>query len=228
MELRELWKVVRRRWWLVALPSLAALTLVALNAGRTPIRGRYGSTMHFTAAHPPGNEITGYEDGRYYPWLASEYLIDGLTDWVSTGAFAEEISAELARNGIEIPAAQIAPHLRADNDRAVMALYLDWHDAGQLRAMTDASVVVMQQRAPAYFPQMGREAAIVIPLDEPSVAPIPPPLLDRFGPLIRVGVGVGIGLGLAFLVDYLDPTVRERSELESLGLSVLAEIPRRG
>jgi capsular polysaccharide biosynthesis protein len=228
MELRELWKVVRRRWWLVALPSLAALTLVALNVARTPGVGRYGSTMHFTAAQPPGSEITGYEDSRYYPWLASEYVIDGLTDWVATGAFAEEVSAELTRNGTEIPAAQIAPHLHADNDRAVMALYLDWHDADQLRAMTEASIVVMQERARSYFPQMGREAAVVVPLDQVSVSPMPPPLLDRFGPLIRVGVGVGVGLGLAFLVDYLDPTVRERSELESLGLKVLAEIPRRG
>jgi capsular polysaccharide biosynthesis protein len=34
-------------------------------------------------------------------------------------------------------------------------------------------------------------------------------------------------LGLAFLVDYLDPTVRHRKELEEIGLPVMGEIPRK-
>ncbi|NJL56224.1 lipopolysaccharide biosynthesis protein, partial [bacterium] len=32
--------------------------------------------------------------------------------------------------------------------------------------------------------------------------------------------------GLAFLVEYLDPTLRGRDELESLGLSVIGSVPR--
>jgi capsular polysaccharide biosynthesis protein len=35
------------------------------------------------------------------------------------------------------------------------------------------------------------------------------------------------GVGLAFLLDYLDRSVRDRAEVEALGLTVLSEIPRR-
>jgi capsular polysaccharide biosynthesis protein len=35
------------------------------------------------------------------------------------------------------------------------------------------------------------------------------------------------GVALAFLVDYLDPSVRERADVEALGLKVLAEVPKR-
>ncbi len=34
------------------------------------------------------------------------------------------------------------------------------------------------------------------------------------------------GVALAFLTEYLDPTLRSRSEVEALGLPVIAEIPR--
>ena len=37
----------------------------------------------------------------------------------------------------------------------------------------------------------------------------------------------GAGLILAFLVDYLDPTVRERKELEAMGLPIMGEIPKK-
>jgi capsular polysaccharide biosynthesis protein len=51
-------------------------------------------------------------------------------------------------------------------------------------------------------------------------------LTNRFAPLIRVGLGLLAGLGLAFLAHYLDPTLRRRDEVETLGLSVLASLPR--
>ncbi|MCC7354557.1 MAG: hypothetical protein IT330_12490, partial [Anaerolineae bacterium] len=34
------------------------------------------------------------------------------------------------------------------------------------------------------------------------------------------------GLALVFLAEYLDTTVRDRAEVEAMGLRVLAEVPR--
>jgi capsular polysaccharide biosynthesis protein len=36
-----------------------------------------------------------------------------------------------------------------------------------------------------------------------------------------------VGIALAFLLDYLDDTIRHRADVESLGLPILAEIPTR-
>jgi len=35
-----------------------------------------------------------------------------------------------------------------------------------------------------------------------------------------------LGIGLALLAHYLDPFVRDRRDLDQLGLPVIAEIPR--
>jgi len=43
---------------------------------------------------------------------------------------------------------------------------------------------------------------------------------------IRLGLGLGVGLALALLTHYLDPFIRAKGDIEVLGLSVLAEIPR--
>jgi capsular polysaccharide biosynthesis protein len=64
-------------------------------------------------------------------------------------------------------------------------------------------------------------------LNAPRVVPAPPPLTDRFAPLIRIGLGLLAGVALAFLAHYLDPVLRGRDDLESLGLPVVASIPRK-
>jgi capsular polysaccharide biosynthesis protein len=44
---------------------------------------------------------------------------------------------------------------------------------------------------------------------------------------LRLLLAVGVGAGLAFLAHYLDPTVRERPDVEAAGVPVLASIPKR-
>jgi capsular polysaccharide biosynthesis protein len=40
-------------------------------------------------------------------------------------------------------------------------------------------------------------------------------------------LALAVGLGLAFLLDYLDDSLRDAAEAEALGWRVLAEIPRK-
>jgi capsular polysaccharide biosynthesis protein len=225
MELRGLWIIARRRWWLIALPALVALVYAGYGALRSPPGGGYATSLRFTAAVPPSNPEATYEDSQYYTWLASEYVVNGLTDWVKTSSFAEEVSAELKRGGVDIPAPALQPSFSADNARSVMVLYLSWGDAAQLEAIAQAAVTVLQERSGDYFPQIKAGALAVIPLDDPVIAPVPPPLSARLNPILRFGLGLAAGIALAFLADYLDPTLRTRAEVEAAGLAVLAEIP---
>jgi capsular polysaccharide biosynthesis protein len=225
MELRMLWKTARRRWWLIALPALAALAYAAYGVMTAPGGSSFGTSVSFTAAAPPQGDETSYEDGEYYPWLSSEYVVNALTDWVRTSTFAEEVSAELASQGLDIPPGALRPAIAADNERSVMVLYLNWGDPEQLQAIAEAAAVVLQTRSVAYFPQFGAGNVEVVPLDSPSIGPVPPSLSSRLEPLVRVALGLAAGVALAFLIDYLDPTLHERAEVESLGLPVLAEIP---
>ncbi len=226
MELRALWKVFLRRWWLVAIPAAVALALAAYGYLTAPPGGGFSASVRFTAATPPGAETVSYEDDQYYPWLASEYVVNALTDWVRTGSFAGEVSARLAAQGVQVDAGAVQGSIVADNARSVMLLTVSGSSAETVVQIAQAAADVLSERAGAYFPQFGGDDLQVIMLDAPVAVPVPPPLSARFEPLVRFGLGLAAGVALAFLVEYLDPTLREREQVEALGLTVLAEVPR--
>ncbi|MGD8855778.1 MAG: hypothetical protein PVG33_05585, partial [Chloroflexota bacterium] len=77
------------------------------------------------------------------------------------------------------------------------------------------------------LPQLGGEAADLVQMDQPIVNRIPPGITTQLQLPLRMVLAVAAGLGLALLVDYLDPTVRGRREVEAMGLAVMAEIPKK-
>lgn len=228
MELHLLWKVIRRRWWLVAIPSVTAFVYAAFVFIQSPPSGGYTTQIRFSAAPPPGvdSPSLGYEDSRYFPWMTGEFVIDGLTSWVPSTSFAEEVSQLVQDQGFDIPGSAIYGHITADNERSVMTVYIDWDDRIELEAIAVSAIEVMQDRHAAYFPQLGAQGAIVAALDEVIIRRRPPSIGARLDPIIRFGLGLALGLALALGVEYVDPTVRDRQEVEALGLTVLAEIPR--
>ena len=42
-----------------------------------------------------------------------------------------------------------------------------------------------------------------------------------------LALALGAGVALTFLLDYLDDSVRNKSELEAMGVIVLAEVPKK-
>lgn len=227
MELRQLISILLRRWWLVVIPTVVAAAYAVYGYVTTPVAGGFSTSVRYTAA-VPGDvvEPESFEDAALAPWTSSEYVSGALSDWVRTTSFSEEVSAELARTDIEIPAAALQPAIAANFDRSVMVLILSWGDAQQLEQIAQAATTVLQEQTDDYFPQIGTVGISVTALDTPVIAPVPPPISARLDPIIRAALGVIAGVGLAFLIEYLDPTVRERREVEALGLPVLSEIPR--
>ena len=92
-------------------------------------------------------------------------------------------------------------------------------------------MTVLQTRNGEAFPQLGGEPAEVVPMDTPVILPVievaTPSLQTRLALPFRAGLGLAAGLALAFAVDYLDATVRDRRDLEEMGIRVLGEIPRK-
>lgn len=244
MELRALWTVIVRRWWLVVVPFMAAalLALAAYTlAGTLPAQVRgwlylafppppspgYSTMIRYAIGQPLDNPDGPYLYNREYPaWLASEYIANGLADWVRTGSFAQAVSEELRAAGVIVEAGPLQGHIAADNQRSLLVVYIqNWPEAEQLKAIAEAATRVLQTRNREVFPQVG-SGAVVTPLDPVVVGAAPPSLSSRLNLPLRLGLALAAGLALAFLVDYLDPTVRSRAELEALGLGVLGEIPK--
>jgi len=225
MELKNLWKMCRRRWWLILIPPAIVLGLT-YPALLNPPGGAFTTTIHITAAQPLAGSEETYEDASYFPWLAAEQLIDALTMWARTSTFAEEVRLAMAGEGIDLPPRALLGAFAADNSQMVMRLIITWPDAAELEAIARAAVGVLKNRNEAYFPPLVGNPAEVIGLDEPVLSPVAPPLLTRYRPLVQIALALAVGLGLAALVEYLDTAIRSREELEALDLPVLGEIPR--
>jgi capsular polysaccharide biosynthesis protein len=58
-------------------------------------------------------------------------------------------------------------------------------------------------------------------------APTAPSLRARLDIPIRLALGLVFGVVLAFIAYYLDPRVRDRADVEAIGLNIIAEIPKK-
>ena len=222
MELRHYWKIFKRRWLIVLIPAL--IVLVVGLATYTPPPPAYNVGLRFIVAQAPA-VASDTDEQRYYNWLTSEYIVNGLTDWVRGTEFATAVSTELAAQGLEVPAGAIQGGLVPDNTRSMLTLSLTYGDPEVLANMMAAvAKVLIEQNA---LPQLGGETAELIQLDQPVVNQISPGLRSQLDLPLRLILALGAGIGLALLAEYLDPTIRERDEVVKMGLEIMGEIPKR-
>lgn len=224
MELRQLWTIIRRRWALALIPAI--IVLAAGLATWRPAPPVYNAGVRFVVGQPPGAAAAEFDEQRYYNWLTSEYIVNGLTDWVRGGKFAEAVSKRLATQGIDVPAGAIQGGLAVDNARSMLTISLTAGDATQLEQMLGGVIAVLTEDNAGALPQLGGENALLTQLDEPVVNPISAGIRSQLDLPLRVALALAAGLGLALLAHYIDPTVRDRAELERLRLPVMAEIPK--
>ncbi len=224
MELRAYWSVIVRRWWLVLAPVVAVAAVVVATYQRPPTF--YQMVLRYAAGTAPAGVSADYD--RYYPWLTSEYIANGLADIAETGAFAQAVAERLRGAGMEVTAGAVQGAIVTDNAQSILVVYLTWPDPAEALAVAQAVTAELTENGAAYFPQLeGVEPAVRL-LDPPQPVALPPGLRAQLmGPAIKLALGLVVGLALAFLWHYLDPTVQDASELERLGLAVLAKIPRR-
>ena len=225
MELKAYWKILIRRWWLVVVPVLVVALYTAVTYAR-PVP-TYQVVMRFAAGTKPVGLSEDYD--RYYAWATSEYIANGLADAAMGELFARGVASRLEEEGHEIQPADIQPRIVTDSDQSILVVYLLWPDSEQIVGVAEAIASELSENGASYFPQLeGVEPAARL-LDTPSPVPIAPGLRSQLmGPAVKIGLALVVGLALALLWHYLDPTVHEAQELESMGLAVLTEIPRRG
>lgn len=223
MELRAFWNIFRRRWLLVLIPPLVVVVFSAVTYQAPPAPGfNVGVNFIVAQAPSPGAELA--DEDRYYNWLGSEYIVNGLTDWAVSGNFKTAVSTQLAQENIDVAPGSFS--VTADNVRSRLQVSIQHGDDEMLAHIIDAAITVLSEQNAEALPQLGGETAVLVLLDEPIVTPLPRSLSSLLDIPLRVAIGIAAGLGLTLLVEYLDPTIRTREEAEELGFAVLGEIPK--
>ncbi len=228
MELRQYWAILQRRWWLPVLLTILTALLSAwqLKPWQTPpVSYNVGVRLLIGVLPLPSSDETAY-DPRYYAWLTSEYLVDDFTEVVRSGLFAQNVSKRLAAQNIQLPANVIQGSAVTGKQHRIITLSFNWGDRAQLQQIVDGAIAELRQNVGVYFTQLGSAEAIVNVLDEPVINEVRAGVRSRIEFPLRALLGLLIGLGLLFLWDYLDLSIRNRQELEAMGLAVIGEIPK--
>jgi capsular polysaccharide biosynthesis protein len=223
VELMLFIRVLLRRWLLVAIPVViaAAVAVPALLAPASASGGGYSTVIRYTAAQVI-EAIPGRDGDFQDVWLASELAVNAFTEWIRSGSFRDEVRALLTADVAE---RVNAGTFGADNERSIGQLFIAAADAAALEQFADAAQTVLTTQTGTYFPQLGGQPAQVTLLDRPEINAAPAPITSRLGPLIQLAVALLGGIGLAFLVEYLDPFIYRRDQLDALDLRVVAVVP---
>lgn len=227
MELRTYWKITARRWWLpVGLALLVGLLTLAMQKPWQPRPVTYSATMRFNVGIQPERIPGVYTYDRYYTMLTSEYLVDDLGEIVRSQAFAAEVSRRLADQGIAVPAGAIGASTQPGKLHRILTVNVGWGDEAQLRAIAEAIAATLTESSAAFFGQFSADEADIRLIDPPAIGQVGRPAREQLDLPLRVLLALAAGVALAFLWHYLDNTVRERAELEGMGLLVVGEIPK--
>jgi capsular polysaccharide biosynthesis protein len=224
MELRKYWQILWRRWWIPA--GLFVLVLAISLIWPQQVQPTYQASMRFTVGFTP-EPRTGdyYTYDRYYSWLTAEYIADDFSEVVKSHAFAAGVSARLGDQGITVPTGAISGSTVAEKQHRILTLSMTWPDPDQLQAIAGAAMAELVENNAAYFAQLGAEGATIRLIDPPAPFAVGRSLQQRLEVPIRLFLALFVGVSLVFLWEYLDDSVRDRREVEEIGLPVLGEIP---
>lgn len=221
MELVRYWSVIRRRWWLVA-GLLAVVGVVSLVMRDWSPEPSYTSTFRFNvglAPVPPDD--AEYEYDPLGVWTASEYLMDDLAAAVRGRAYAERVAGRM-----DAAVGSLAGRFGAATEHRVLTVSVGGGDSDQLADIANAAVAVLQEEAAQFVGAVGNGEPMLRLIDPPAISQVGPSLRQKLDLPIRLGLAVFTGVAGAFLLDYLDTSIRGRDEVEDMGIQVLAQIPR--
>jgi capsular polysaccharide biosynthesis protein len=221
MELIRYWHIVRKRWWLiVALVAIVGVASLLTYEWSTP--PRFTASLRFNVGIEPVPPVGA--DYVYNPldtWRSAEYLMDDLASAVRGAEYARRVAARL--EGEEV---NLAGAFGAATEFRVLTVSVLWGDADQLARIVNAAAEVLAQEGGELVGPLGDAGPVLRLIDPPAVRPVGPSLAEKLELPIRLGLAVLAGVAGAFLLDYLDVSVRSGDELEEMGIAVLARIPR--
>ena len=226
MELRDYARVIWRYLWLIAaLVVVVGVGSFIFRAQPAPV---YTASVRFTIGvnAPPATQVQGY-DPILTSYQASEYIRDDFVEIIQSDVFADDVNARLKKTGVSgVTVTKGNISAAVEKQRRLMSMTVIWNNPEQAQRIADAAVANLSDNNAKYFAQLGAAGAMVAVIDKPTVGRVGASLREQVDIPIRVLIALLAGIALAFVLDYLDNSVRDARELETLGLHVIGEIPR--
>ena len=226
--LAKIGEVFSRRWRLFVL--LIVVMLVGVAITYRPNLLVYRSEIRFLVAQSPLETTAEREEERYYNWVASEYIVYGVRDYVDGTRFVEQIGLLLEDQGYaDLDLQELDNKISSGAIRSRLIVAVADTDEQTVRDISAAIRELLsnpQVVEQLEIPQLERAAATISPIDgelyleeldlrSQAITGLIPRLLTVFVAAVVI----------VLLTDLLDPTIRNRDGVALLNLPVIGEIP---
>lgn len=246
MELKQYWNVIwKRRWLVLTIVILTGLisAFLALTSPRS-YRGEVVLSTRYDATADNANKLVfNYND--YYRWFSSEFIVDDYTQIIETTAFANSVIDTMKKEGeagrletkdlpkFKATIATLKPEdvtaaIGSDRRHRELRVFAVTPNRELTKAMLDASSIVLTSARLQPIRGKVDDKAVFAQLDQVTIDDLQSSTSkDITNAITRVIMGLVAALALAFLLEYLDGSVRdERDAQRVLDIPVLGAIPR--
>lgn len=213
IDLVSLFRVLLRKWWLIA-----AITAVGL-----AITGAYAYVMLddvYTAESSMIVQVTNTSDSDYTNLLTGQRLVDTYSEIAKSNRVLTELADNL---DLDYTASQLRNMItvNAVNDTLIIELSVEMEDPALAKDIANEVVAIVQQLSTEFEGLDNVEVLDVAATPENPSGPNRV-LYMAVGILLGGMIGVGIVLGM----EYLDKDIKKAKDIEQyLDLRVLGTIP---
>lgn len=228
MELRQYWDILIDRAAIVVITFVVATVVAATMVFAFPqVGGSYQASLSFAVKPAPlQTSPPYYYPANYYDYIASEYANDDLIWVVETPEFMNGLKGQFQGRPGGMPSGSI----KGEKAHRVVKLTITAGSAEGAMSLARAvgGALTAPDASQKYFSTFTSRPQSISLIQSPQLV-AQPAGRNLFLNLVARGlVGLFLGVGLAFLVEYLDTTVRPNEVEDLLGWRVLGEIPGRG
>jgi capsular polysaccharide biosynthesis protein len=235
MQLRYYFSIVLRFWLLIVVLPLAVALLSLWGALQQP--PRYGASARLMITQTPlvPQQPGLLEDfdldyNYYHSWINSEFILDDLPQVVTSRAFAQDVSTLLAARGLVVSPETVQSSLRADNLHRAVTISSNTNTPEIATALVQGAVETLQVNGLKYWNRTyanssGLNVVVLDPVG--AAAPLNSTRQLVFNVGLRTALALAAAIGLAFLLHYLDTTIRDARQVQEwLGIDVVGVIPK--
>ena len=215
VEIRKYLAFLRRRWWLLLFgPVLAGLAAVMIT-GRMPKTYSATSTVLVNKTTQPGSQ-------EYYDALLSQQLTNTYAQLVTRPVVLDEVQRRL---NTKIDRARLTKMISATPVKDTQLITIAVKDSDPILTANIANTlaqVFMDDNAGQFAATGSIKLAKAAEVPKNPISPSLPMNLT-----LAIVLGLVVAGGLAFLLEYMDDTIKSPADAESeSGLPVLASVER--
>lgn len=215
MSLIDLAKMMLKRWWAFALAIIIAVTgsLIYTNLFVIPTYVSYG-TMYISSATA---DITG--QSTLSDVMLAQELVSTYTEILSSNSFMKSVAEE---SGLGYDYTQIRNRIRfaQKQDAPVMVVSVVSTDPKEAHILAETVLNTAQDEVSRVIP--GGVVGVIDHAEEPTVPSSP---VHSRSAMLAAIVAVIIVAIAVFCLEFFDDRIRNRQEIVSFGLPLLAAIP---